>query len=349
MGTISPSPDQILLVAVNWLGDLVLTLPALSAVRRRFPRASLSILVRRDLASFFDGALWPGEVIPFERGGRSMSLRLLLRTAALLRARRFDLAVLLPNNFESALLAALARIPCRAGFSRDGRGWLLTHRARATREVLELHQASYFLSMLEGTLGIPAEPVDGSLVASPERREAMRGWLQTQRRRPGGKLVALAAGASYGPAKQWPADHYSDLIDLLSEHYDAECVLVGAKEERALCERVAAGSRAGALVAAGETDIGEAMALLSVCDAFVGNDSGSMHLAGALGVPTVGLFGSTDPKRTGPLGPRARTIYRPLECSPCLARRCRFGHTRCLTQIRPEEVLDELQALAVFS
>jgi len=157
--------------------------------------------------------------------------------------------------------------------------------------------------------------------------------------------MALAVAAAYGPAKEWPADRYAALIDLLAERYGAECVLVGALGERRKCEEVVAASRHGALVAAGETSVGEAMALLSLCDGFAGNDSGSMHVAGAIGIPTVGLYGSTRPDRTGPLGPKTKILYHQIECSPCLARTCRFGHYECLKRITPAEVAEALGEL----
>ncbi len=153
---------------------------------------------------------------------------------------------------------------------------------------------------------------------------------------PGVPIFAIAPAAAYGPAKEWPAERYGALIDLLARRDDAEVVLVGAPSERAKCEEVAAASKAGAMIAAGHTNIGELIALLSLCDGFIGNDSGCMHIAGALGIPTVAIFGSTNPERTGPMGPKTRVIYRKLECSPCLARTCRFGHYNCLTQIEPD-------------
>jgi len=124
----------------------------------------------------------------------------------------------------------------------------------------------------------------------------------------------------------------------------AEVVLVGAPGERERCDEIAARSGAGAIVAAGETDVGDLVALLSLADGFAGNDSGAMHVAGALGIPTVGIFGSTRPDRTGPLGPRCRVLYHRIECSPCLARTCRFGHYDCLKGISVEEAVAALAA-----
>ena len=342
-------PHRVLLVAVNWLGDLVMSVPAMRAVRRAYPAAAVSVVVRGELASFFDGMDWIDEVLPYERRRERIGVRAFAVLRAALRARRFDLAVLFPNNFESALLAVLGGIPNRVGYRRDARGLLLTRGVRPQARDFARHQSGYYLAMLERTLGIRGSERDCAPgPPSGSHREAMEQFLAGRRRRPGSPLVALAVGAAFGPAKEWPAARYAALIDLLADRHDAECVLVGAPREAPACERVAAATRAGAMVAAGHTSVAEAMALLRLCDAFVGNDSGSMHLAGALGLPTVGIFGSSDPARTAPLGPRTRALYRPIECSPCLQRTCRFGHYRCLSEIAPEDVVRALGELRAF-
>jgi len=339
---------RVLVKEVNWLGDLVMSLPALRAVRRAFAAARLTVLIKRELASFFDGATWIDEVIPYTlaRGLRGLGDR--CKMMAALRARRFDLAVVFPRSFDAALWPALARIPQRAGVASDGRGWLLTHKTRLAPEILERHQVHSYIQMLRNTLQVDGDASDYVPEVSESHRRAMRAWLQAHRRRPAGRLIAIAPAAAYGPAKQWPSAAYALLIDGLAARYGAEAVLVGTPNERDKCAAVAAASRAGALVAAGETCVGEALALLSLCDGFAGNDSGSMHVAGALGVPTVGIYGSTRPERTGPLGPKTRVLYHPIECSPCLRRTCRYGHYKCLTQIGADEVLRALEAIGAF-
>ena len=337
-----PAPDRVLVKAVNWLGDLVMSLPALRALRAAYPRAWLAVLVKQELAGFYAGSRWIDELLPYRlrRGLAGLADR--RKVVREIRERRFDLAVIFPNSFQSALWPMLARIPARVGFSRDARGLLLTHKATPARAILEGHQVHYYLHLLRETLNIPGDPSACRPEVDAGRRKRMAKWLAEHRRRPGGKLVALAAGAAYGPAKEWPVGHFAALVDLLADRLNAECVLTGAAGERARSQEVAAASRQGALVAAGETDVAELLALLSLCDAFAGNDSGAMHAAGALGLPTVGIFGSTRADRTGPLGPRTRVLYRPLPCSPCLARTCRRGDYECLKQIRPEEVFAAL-------
>jgi heptosyltransferase-2 len=345
----APAPARILVKEVNWLGDIVMSLPALRAVRKAFPQAHLSVLIKRELASFFDGARWIDEIIPYGlRKGFFHGLSDRRKIVSDLRARRFDLAVLFPNSFDSALWPAMARIPQRAGFARDARGVLLTRRARATPEILEVHQVHYYLNMLGQTLSISGSPDDYAPDVDNSARQRMQEFLSRRRQRPSGPLIGLAVAAAYGPAKEWPAAHYARMIDLLTEKRGAECVLVGAPSERRKSDEVAALAKSGAIVAAGETSVSEAMALLSLCTGFAGNDSGSMHVAGALGKPTVGIYGSTRFDRTGPLGARTKIIYKKIECSPCLKRTCRFGHYQCLWNITPEEVLQAFDELSVW-
>lgn len=344
-----PAPERILVRATNWVGDLVMSLPALKAVRQAFPAAKLVVLVKQELAGFFDGLAWVDEVLPRRLGRGLPGLADRWRMAQALREQRFDLAVLFPNSFDSAFWIWMSRIPRRAGFARHGRGWLLTHRAFPSGSLLETHQVHYYLQMLRETLSVDGRAEDCALECHAPHREKMRAWLAERRERPAGPLIALAAAAAYGPAKEWPAGHFVALIDRLAAHHGAECVLIGAPREREKCEQIAAQSEHGALLAAGVTGLGEAIGLLSLCAGFAGNDSGAMHLAGALGLPTVGIFGSTRADRTGPLGPRTKVLYRPLECSPCLERTCRLGHYECLKQITPEAVegaLAELGAVA---
>lgn len=342
---LDPQPSRILVKEVNWLGDLVMSLPALRAIRRKYPHAHLAVLVKSDLASFFDGARWIDEVIPYSVGRGLSGFFDRRRIVGDIRSRRFDLGVLFPNSFESALWLTMAGVRRRAGFIADARGAMLTLKASPPAEANSGHQSNYWLAMIRATGVADGRADDFGLDVHPQNRERMREWLASNRRRPGRPLYAIAPAAAYGPAKEWPADGYGALIDLLARRDDAEVVLVGAPSERAKCEEVAAAAKSGAIMAAGHTNIGELIALLSLCDGFLGNDSGCMHLASALGVPTVAIFGSTNPDRTGPMGPKTRVIYRKLECSPCLARTCRFGHYKCLTQIEPAALADAIGSI----
>jgi heptosyltransferase-2 len=344
---LEPTPERVLVKQVNWLGDLVMSLPALRAVRRAFPHARLSVLIKAELAPFFDGAGWLDEVIPYRLGRSLGGLADRRHVVAEIRSRRFDLAIVFPRSFESAFWTALARVPRRVGFSADGRGLMLTHKTPRPAALFRSHQVYDYLYLLRNTLGIEGDRTDIAPDVHDPHRAAMRQWLGTNRRS-AGPLIALAVAAAYGPAKEWPVARYAALVDRLAERYGAECVLVGAPNERPRCEMVASTSRHGALIAAGQTSVGEAVALLAQCDGFAGNDSGAMHIAGALGIPTVGIFASTNPQRTGPLGPRARALYHRIVCSPCLERTCKFGHYDCLKQVTTEEVESALLELGAL-
>jgi heptosyltransferase-2 len=341
---------RVLVKEVNWLGDLVISLPALRSIRAAFATSTLTVMVKRELASFFDGMTWVDEVMPYTVGRGLRGIRDRMKIVGKIRERHFDLAILFPNSFESALWATLGGARRRAGFHTDHRGAMLTHRATPEGDAVSGHQRDYWLAMIRETIGVmPAAGADEmKLEVAKPHREKMRSWLDTNRMSPGAPLIAIAPAAAYGPAKEWPLVRYAALIDLLTERVGAECVLVGAPAERNLCAQVAATTQSDTLIAAGETDIGDLIALLSLCDGFAGNDSGAMHLASALAIPTVGIFGSTNPDRTGPSGPRADVVYHRLECSPCLERTCRFEHYSCLREITPAEVARKLAALGAF-
>jgi heptosyltransferase-2 len=193
--------ERILVKEVNWLGDIVMSLPALRAVRRAFPDAKLSVLIKKELASFFDGAAWIDEIIPYKlRKGFFEGLSDRKAIVGELKARKFDLAVMLPNSFDAAAWPALAGIPVRAGFARDGRGMLLTHKTKPTPEILEVHQVNYYLHMLKETLGIDGSPDDCAPDVSTAALDRMRAFLAARRKRSDKPLIALAV-AAYGPAK----------------------------------------------------------------------------------------------------------------------------------------------------
>ncbi len=338
---------RILIKEVNWLGDMVMSLPAIATIREARQAAHLAVLVKRELSGFFDGISWIDEVIPYQIRRGTHGIRDRFELLRRLHKRSFDTAVLLPRSFESALWMALARIPRRIGVAAEGRRWLLTRPLQVDMKDPMRHQALAWLEIAKKGFETTGSITKIGLAAAPSHLESMRQWLAAHRQG-SGPLIALAPVAAYGPAKEWPAESYATLIDRLATSR-IESVLVGGPSERDRCEALARRCRNTPLVSAGQTGIGELIALLSLCDGFAGNDSGAMHLAGALGIPTVAIFGSTNPTRTGPLGPRTCVLYDPPACSPCLQRTCRYGHYECLTRITPAAVAAALEALLTRS
>src|SRR5260370_27036934 len=233
LALVSDPPRRILVKEVNWLGDLVMSLPALRSIRRAWPEAHLAILVKSELASFFDGAAWLDEVIPYSVGRGLSGFMDRRRIVGEIRARKFDLGVLFPNSFESALWFAMAGIKRRAGYVADARGALLTLKASPSPEALDRHQVNYWLSMVRETGVAEGTADDFAIDVHGPHRERMREFLAANRKRAGAPIFAIAPAAAYGPAKEWPASRYSELIDLLAQRDDADVVLLRAPSEPA--------------------------------------------------------------------------------------------------------------------
>lgn len=331
---------KLLVRATNWIGDAVMSLPALEAVRARWPQAEIVLLARPWMAGIYGEQGVADRVIEFERDGGHGRLAGLERLARQLRAERFDAALLLQNAFQAAWLAWRAGIPERIGYARDGRSWLLTRAvpvprpgeipAREPFYYLELVRRAGWLDRLPGRLEIRLRVAPDAL-ARAEQTLAAAGSAGDRPR------VAIAPGAAFGPAKCWPAERYAELADRLVAAFAADVVLFGAPAERALCERIAGAMLARPAVLAGRTGAAELPATLARCRLFIGNDSGAMHVAAAVGLPVVGIFGPTDPDATSPATPRFRLVRQGVECSPCMLRHCPIDH-RCMTRIGVEAV-----------
>lgn len=336
MSTDLTAAEKILVRVPNWVGDAVLSLPALAALRMRFPRAELVVLARPWVAELYRDVPGLDRLLVFDHRG----LRGLARLAAELRRERFDLAVLFPNAFEAALLAARGGIPRRLGYRRDARGPLLTHPVAVPRPgEIPSHESYYYLELLRRAGLLAALPQveqirlvpEPGLVAAMETRWQQLG-VDTARLR-----VVIVPGAAYGSAKCWLAERYAALADRLVESCGAAVVLCGTAGEAELAERIAQAMRSPAVSLVGQTSLREFLALLGVSHLFIGNDSGAMHLAAAVGLPQVIVFGPTDESRTGPANPRARIVKHPVACSPCFLRRCPVDH-RCMTRITVDAV-----------
>jgi heptosyltransferase-2 len=300
---------KLLVRAPNWLGDTVMCLPALAAVKRAAPEVRLTLAVPEHLAGLFAGAADVDAVLPINRRGS------LLVLGRLYRAGGFDSALLLPNSFGSALAAWLGRVRRRAGFSRDGRRWLLTEPVACPPPTRALHQAEYYLELVH-RLGAEVADFDRRatvrLTAPKNVRRDVANLLGAERTRPEAPLVVLAPCA-VGSGKEWPAARFGRLAALLWAK-GFEVVLVGSPAERDKTAVVARGARdygARVLDLSGRNTVVGMAALFERAAAFAGNDSGPMHLAGAMGLPAVGIFVATDPALYRPLGPRATAIGGP--------------------------------------
>ncbi|MEW6558903.1 MAG: lipopolysaccharide heptosyltransferase II [Pseudomonadota bacterium] len=348
---------RVLLIAPQWIGDAVMAQPLVALLADR--GASITALGLPGVAPVLRAMPGVDEVIeaPFAHGRLDLALR--RRLAAQLRGRGFERAYVLGNNVKSRLVPWLARIPRRIGHLGEARGLLLTDRvgpaggqaikaaepmalspvscrlprtAQGHRPDMRAHYAA--LAQIAADEAVP-EPV---LSVAPHVADAARQRFGLPTR-----WIALCPGAEYGPAKQWPTAHYAALA-ALAQQAGYAVALLGAPRDRAVGAEIASAAPGSANLC-GSTRMEEAIALLATCSGAVSNDSGLMHIAAALGRPTLGLYGSTDPRHTPPAAHRSVTLWLQLDCSPCFERTCPFGHLNCLRQITPRMAWDELGRL----
>jgi heptosyltransferase-2 len=321
---------RLLVRAPNWVGDVVLSLPALRDLRRNFERARVEVLARPWVAELYRAVPEIDDV--HETAGFRPDVDWL--------RDRFDTAVLLPNSFGTALQLFLARVPERWGYATDGRGLLLTRSARVPPEIRGHSEVYYYRAMLAG-LGLSVSAsCDSSLACPPEWREQGREQLGPA----GGGFIGLVPGAAFGSAKRWLPERYAWVANRLSREAGTSVAVLGASGERAVAEEIVSLLRVPCRVLCGETTLGGLLGVLSQLRLVISNDSGPMHLAAALGVPVVAVFGPTDWRETAPRGPRCRLVREEVACAPCKQRECPIDH-RCMSRITPDRVLAEARAL----
>jgi len=329
---------RIIVVAPNWLGDAVLALPAIAAVRRAHPAAHIAVAARRSVADLFRLASVVDAVVTLQSDGRWWRRAAFRSDVA--RLRDFDLALLLPNSFHSAWMAKAAGIAERWGYASDARARLLT---RAVPRSAGGHQSDYYRRLVE-SLGIPPSGAIPEIDLTDAARAEARTSLANEGHPPGAPLVVLAPGAAYGKAKQWIPSHVAALISRLAHERGVTCAMVGGAADKPVSRsiRSAVGEPgAGRLIdLTGRTSLEALAAVLAVADACVCNDSGAMHLAAAVGTPVIATFGPTNEHATRPLprpGRGAQVLTHDVWCRPCMLRECPIDH-RCMTGISPDHV-----------
>ena len=345
--------SRILIRAANWIGDAVMSLPALRAIRARFPEAHIAVLARPWVAGLYARERFADQVLLAPTGSGAGAWAGRWRLARRLHAERFDAAILLPNSFESALTVFLAGIPRRIGYRRDGRSLLLTGRiATPAENGARRHECYYYLELLHraGILDEVPEVTGIRLDAATEARTA--GQERFAAAGIEGPVIGVSPGAAFGSAKRWLPERFAKAASQVARRENAAIAVFGSAGERPLCEEVAGRlARAGLTVRnfAGETSLQDFIDLTAACRAFLTNDSGAMHVAYAAGVPTVAVFGPTDHVGTGPVGAHTRIVRHPFDCAPCKLRECPIDH-RCMTAVAAGEVaavtLDLLDSLS---
>lgn len=322
--------DRVLICGVNWLGDSVMTMPAVRAFRKARPSAEVVILVKPWLAPVWRMQPAVDVIVDFPPG-----LAGVWGAARALSAEGCKTAYVFPNSFRSALVPFLAGVPERIGVAGHQRRWLLT-RVILGASGAEEHQAQEYFDIM----GLPRKP-DGLTMPCLEVPPAVRERCRERLWDGGGDLVALIPGAAFGPAKRWPASAFSEVGRGLAREMGCRLVVLGSHAERGVCEEVRAGIGGSCVNFAGQTSLEELAGVLSLCRTVIANDNGGMHLAAAVDCRVVAVFGATDPAKTGPLGRGHRVVTaegmrgrRDIERD---SRRARVA----LESIRPERVLRE--------
>ena len=332
---------KILIVAPNWIGDALLAQPLLARLGTVRAGAVIDALAPGWTAPVLRRMPEIGEVIeaPFAHG--VLKLRERWRLASMVRARAYDEAIVLPNTLKSALIPFFAGIPVRTGFVGELRYGLL-NRAHRLDETAQPLMAERYAQLAEAPGAPVPKPLPGTrLRVDPDNLSRELSRLGLTRSKP---VAALCPGAEYGPAKRWPARHFAELAITLAARGCAVW-LFGSGKDSEIGEQIVHLSGGAAANLCGRTDLASAIDLLSLAEVVVSNDSGLMHVAAAVGRPVVALYGSSSPGHTPPLSRAARLVSIGIECSPCYARECPLGHFKCMNDLVPRRVLEEIAAV----
>ncbi|MDH3494573.1 MAG: lipopolysaccharide heptosyltransferase II [Acidobacteriota bacterium] len=334
---------KIVVHGTNWIGDAVMTIPALRKLRSIFPDAHITLHSRPWAKGIFRDCDFVDELSIPERGG-------LISESALWRRRRFDLAVLFTSSFRTALIAKLAGVPKRIGYATEGRRFLLNEACRMPAWKNTRHEVYFYLNLVSETekriIGRETpdtENIETELAVGPERRRAARELLGRSGADLSMPLIGFGVGSQNSKAKRWPPGNFAQLGDFLKKKYQGSIVLLGSENEQVAAAEVSAGSEEPPINLTGGTTLDDAVAVLAELDLFVSNDMGLAHVAAAVGTATMTIFGPTNPLTTRPWN--GEIVRREdVECSPCMLRACPIDH-RCMTRIKAEDVFSEISAI----
>jgi heptosyltransferase II len=331
------NPEKIkslLIRSTNWIGDAVMTTPAIRAIRHNFPNARIHLLAKSWVAPVFENSPYIDQIISYEYAGALRTVK----AAKMLETYGFDAAILLQNAFEAAWVAYRAKIPIRIGYDTDLRKMLLTHPIHRSSKILRLHQTHYYNEILKGG-GLKTNGTFLELYLSSKDHDSALKILKNSNVYDTDFVVGINPSATFGSAKQWFPERFARLSDGLNKRFNSKTIIFGGPNDRELGASIMKMMKTFAVNLSGKTTLKEAMALIARCRLFITNDSGLMHIAAALNVAQVAIFGSTNFAATGPWSPRARIVRSNVDCSPCLKQQCPLGHKACMKTISVDKVL----------
>jgi len=335
---------RIMIRSTNWIGDAIMTTPAIRAIRKTFPHANITLLAKPWVVPVFQYSPHIDQIMIYDAHGCHSGLKGMAQLVQDIRAQQFDTAILLQNAIEAAILSFLGGIERRIGFNTDARGLLLTHAVPISKAIKKIHQTRYYVQMLE-SVGIQNSGLDLELFIGLSDRVSAYRFLQKINSSKDFQWVGMNPSATYGTAKQWFPKRFAQLADRIARNHHAGILIFGGPKDRQLGEQVCEMMQTPAVNLAGQTTLGMAMALIQQCRTFITNDSGLMHIACALQTPLVAIFGSTNPITTGPIGKNSHIVQVRTSCSPCLLTDCPKDRHLCMEAVNVDKVYQKVEAL----
>lgn len=327
--------QNILIRFPNWLGDAVMATPILADLRKKWPEATLTVMCQGAIHSLLIGNPYIDEIFSFLRPNEFLHREPARDLIARIRQGKYDLGILLPNSFSSAWWFWRGNVENRIGYACNLRSFLLTHPLPFPKERGHEHLVRTYKRLL-GPLGIPLSTTLPELFITEEEKSTALQLLLQYNVPQGAKVIGINPGAAYGSAKCWLPERFREVIEKLLKDPDLYIICFGDQAGAQVVHEICEGLPARVLNLAGLTSLRELMALIQRCTVFLTNDSGPMHIAAALKIPLVALFGSTSDIATGPYE-HGDVIHKHVSCSPCYQRTCPIDF-KCMKQIGPEEV-----------
>ncbi|OED37473.1 lipopolysaccharide heptosyltransferase II [PVC group bacterium (ex Bugula neritina AB1)] len=335
---------RILIMMPNWLGDAVMALPLVQLLRETYPSAFLAILTPDHLEKFYTFQPHIDKVIPWKK---TKSIKGTFQIVHKLNSLNFDLAVLCPNSFFSALIIAMSRIKRRIGYDKSFRKFLLTDHLPFPKKKKKKHQTRLFIALGLALWDKPEAPKFSNSVTIPEfNKQSIKLSLKRNHNiEAKSGLIGLAIGSAYGPAKNWSVERYRQLGLALYKKYNTRILLLGTQKDHDSAHFMVQHLENVFINLCGQTGLDEVQSLLSLCRVFIGNDSGLAHVAALLNTPSIVIFGSTSPFFSQPLGNSVKIVYSGVDCSPCFKRTCPLGTMECMKSIKVKHIMEKVDTL----
>ena len=342
---------KVLVRGTNWIGDAVMSVPALKELRRILPDAEITLHTRTWAEGIFAEAPFIDELVTYDKG--KWAAKDVLDNSKFLKSDGYELAVILPNSFEAALTTYLSSIPRRFGYNKDLRGLLLTDPIAVPEWKDRRHEVYYYLNLVSelekrllGSDTVSTAVPDTSLFVSGSKRADARDRLAREGVQVDRRIIAVGVGSTNSMAKRWPHERFISLISTVVSKLDAQVILIGSKSEAKAAHEVSRRAGPGVFNMTGNTTLDQATAILSVADLMVSNDMGLAHIAAAVETPTIVMFGPTNPTTTRPWGDNVTVLQRDVSCEYCQKGDETPGHV-CSRWSSVEEVLNSVAAALV--